>query len=42
MSIENIKNNKIVIDRKELQSGFYFYQLRNEEAIIATGKMMIE
>jgi hypothetical protein len=42
MSIENIKGNKILIDRKELQSGLYFYQLRNEERVIGSGKMMIE
>ena len=41
MSIDNIKNNKVLIDRKELQSGLYFYQLRNEEAILGTGKMML-
>jgi len=42
MRIDNVKNNKIIIDRKELQSGLYFYQLRNEEAIIGSGKMMID
>lgn len=42
LSIENIKSNQVLIERKELQSGLYFYQLRNEEGVIGTGKMMIE
>ncbi|MFA6151356.1 MAG: T9SS type A sorting domain-containing protein [Chitinophagaceae bacterium] len=40
--IENIKSNKLTIERKELQNGFYFYQLRNEEEIIGSGKIVIE
>lgn len=42
LSIENIKGNKVLIDRKELQSGLYFYQLRNEDGVIGSGKIMIE
>lgn len=42
MSIENIKGTKVLIDRQELQNGLYFYQLRNEEGVIGSGKMMIE
>jgi hypothetical protein len=42
LSIENIKGSQVIVDRKELQTGHYFYQLRNEEGVIGTGKMMIE
>ncbi len=42
MSIENIIGDKVLIDRKELQNGFYFYQLRNEEGVAGSGKIVIE
>lgn len=42
LSIDNIKGNKVLIDRKELQTGLYFYQLQNEDGVIGSGKMMIE
>jgi hypothetical protein len=42
LGIENIKGNKVLVERKELQSGLYFYQLRNEDGVIGSGKMMIE
>ena len=42
LSIENIKNNNIQIDRKGLQSGMYYYRLSNTEGIVGSGKMLIE
>lgn len=42
IQIENIKSNKLTIERKELQNGFYFYQLRNEEGIAGSGKIVID
>lgn len=42
MSIENIKGNQVLIDRKGLQRGLYFYKLRNEAGVAGSGKMMIE
>jgi hypothetical protein len=42
MSIGYIKSNKFLIDRKDLQSGLYFYQLHNEDALVGSGKMMLE
>ncbi len=42
IQIENIKSNKLTIERKELQNGFYFYQLRNDEGIAGSGKIVIE
>lgn len=42
IQIENIKSNKLTIERKELQNGFYFYQLRNEEGFVGSGKIVID
>lgn len=41
-SIENISSTTITLDRAQLSQGMYFYQLLNQNEIIATGKMIIE
>lgn len=38
--IKNISSHEIVIDRKEIPNGVYFYILRNKEKIVAQGKLM--
>jgi len=40
--IDNINSDRIRIERNGLPSGFYYYQLRNNNNIIANGKMIIE
>ena len=37
-----IKNQKSEIQRGNLKNGIYFYQLKNENKIIGTGKLMVE
>ena len=38
---ENITSSVVRIDRNNLPSGFYYYQLRNGNSIIANGKLII-
>ena len=41
-TIRNITADKVEIERQSLSCGLYFFQLRTEKQIIATGKLMIE
>lgn len=41
-SVTDITTNYIVIERKNLANGLYFFQLRNNKQIVATGKLIIE
>jgi len=41
-TIINIRSDKVEIDRQNLQSGLYFFQLQTDKQIIATGKLTIE
>ncbi len=41
INIVNIKNQEIIIDRKELSNGIYFYKLINENETIGTGKLIV-
>jgi hypothetical protein len=41
-TIKNITTDKVEIERQSLASGLYFFQLRTEKQIIATGKLTIE
>ncbi len=40
--ISNITSDKVVIERKNLNSGLYFYQLRTDKRVVAVGKLIIE
>lgn len=40
--INNIITDKIIIERKELANGLYFFKLNSDDKIIATGKLLIE
>ena len=40
--IDNISTGKIIIDRRNLTNGLYFFQLRNEREIVGYGKLIIE
>ncbi len=40
--IDNITTGKIIIDRKNLKNGLYFFQLRNDNEIVGYGKLIIE
>ncbi|MES2478534.1 MAG: T9SS type A sorting domain-containing protein [Bacteroidota bacterium] len=42
LNIENIKNDKILIDRNGLQSGMYYYRLSNSDGVVGSGKVLIE
>jgi len=42
LSINDITGDKIVIERQNLSSGLYFFQLRTDKEILATGKLIIE
>jgi hypothetical protein len=39
--INNISTNQIIIDRRNLSSGLYFYQLKQGNYIIVSGKLII-
>ncbi len=41
-SIDNLTSNRIRIERNGLPSGFYYYQLRNANNILANGKLIIK
>ena len=41
-TIKNITTDKVEIERQSLASGLYFFQLRTDRQIIATGKLTIE
>jgi hypothetical protein len=41
-TIENITTDKVEIERQSLASGLYFFQLRTDRQIIATGKLTFE
>ena len=41
-TIKNITADKVEIERQSLASGLYFFQLRTDRQIIATGKLTIE
>ena len=41
-TINNISTDKVEIERQNLASGLYFFQLRTDSQIIATGKLTIE
>ena len=41
-TINNITADKVEIERQDLASGLYFFQLRTDRQIIATGKLTIE
>jgi hypothetical protein len=40
--ISNIITNKIKINRENLSSGIYFFQLKNDSGIRQTGKLVVE
>jgi len=40
--IDNINVGKVKIEKKNLTSGLYFFQLRNDVEIVGTGKIIIE
>ena len=40
--INDIHSDRIIIERNGLPSGFYYYQLRNPNKIITTGKLIIQ
>lgn len=40
--VNNITTDKIIIERKELANGLYFFKLNTDENNIATGKLLIE
>ena len=40
--ISNIRNNKIIIERGNFNSGIYFFQLKNNCGIKQTGKLVVE
>jgi hypothetical protein len=40
--MKNLSGNSIVISRDGLTNGIYFYQLTNENSVIATGKITVE
>ena len=42
INIVNIKTKKIIIDRKELSNGMYFFMLFNENETIGTGKLIVD
>ncbi|HNW98518.1 MAG TPA: T9SS type A sorting domain-containing protein [Bacteroidales bacterium] len=41
-SIENISNGKVIIDRDNLKNGIYFLQLKKNNEIIKTSKIIID
>ena len=41
-TINNINSDKVEIERKDLVSGLYFFQLRSDMQIIATGKLVAD
>ena len=41
-TINNINSDKVEIERKDLVSGLYFFQLRSDRQIIATGKLVAD
>jgi len=41
-SIPNITSGKVKVEKKNLMAGFYIIRLRNENEILATGKLAIE
>lgn len=41
-AINNIRTNKIRIEKDNLSSGIYFFQLQNKWKTIAKGKLIIE
>ena len=40
--IDNINGNQIIIDRKNLSAGMYFYRLINSGQVISAGKLIAE
>ena len=40
--LEKIKSSEIKIERKNLQSGIYFWRLSDSKNILVTGKIIIE
>lgn len=40
--IDNITNDKVVIEKENLCSGLYFFQLQTDMRVIARGKMLLE
>lgn len=40
--IPGITTNRITIEKNELTSGFYYYQLQTDRKILATGKFVVE
>ena len=40
--IDNINQGRVKIEKKNLTSGLYFFQLRNDVEIVGTGKIIIE
>ncbi|MDN5202004.1 T9SS type A sorting domain-containing protein [Fulvivirgaceae bacterium BMA10] len=39
---ENITANKVPLERKNLDSGIYFYELKNENSVVANGKIIVD
>lgn len=39
---QTVFNKQFILDRKNLNGGFYFYEISNEGAKIATGKLVVE
>jgi hypothetical protein len=42
MNMENLSNGAIELNRGNLPSGFYLYQVLNSNAVVAIGKIVMQ
>ena len=42
LSIGNITSNKVVVEKKNMASGLYFFQIMSKDKVISSGKLILE